>query len=246
MDYLLQCSKLWGLVSVAPRMMSTTYEIDPNGDIELVLRGPNTQKIIPALPSVSERNNEDDSDDSDDESNESDSEFDNPPCEGRYTVFSKFYSTDDKPSLTDSEVRMRVSSRHLTLASRTFRAMLEGPWSEATSSSQPLRQIRTAGWDVMALSIVLDIVHGRHRGIPNAMNVGLLARIATIIDYYGFHEAVHVYGDKWLRQARNLEKPFVEIGKRTLLWMFISRTFSDKTRFGGILLLYLNKGRALS
>ncbi|EXK96542.1 hypothetical protein FOQG_03546 [Fusarium oxysporum f. sp. raphani 54005] len=66
----------------------------------------------------------------------------------------------------EGEVRMRVSSRHLTMASHYFRSVIQGPWREASSTSsffgKPLRQVTAFGWDAVALAIVLDIIHGRH------------------------------------------------------------------------------------
>ncbi|KAL6919029.1 hypothetical protein ACHAPO_004142 [Fusarium lateritium] len=230
-------------------MLSITYEIDPGGDIELVLNKPNNQKIVPVLrftQDVSDPDNTESDDTillndeelSDEELN--DPSFDNPPCDGRYSVFKELYPADETyVSPVDSEVRMRVSSRHLILASQTFKAMLEGPWSEGASSSQSVRQINTSEWDAMAFAIVLDIIHGRHRGIPEDMTLGLVTRIATIVDYYGFHEALYVYRKSWLSENLEVKAPTDELSDASLLCLYAAWVFSDKVTMSSMARLVL-------
>lgn len=200
-------------------MESITYEIDPGGNIELVLNKPNDQNIIPCLQLSTDTLDTD----------PHDTRFENPSCRGRYAVFENLYATTE--TLTNTEVRFRVSSRHLILASHFFRAMLEGPWMEGTSSSQPLRQINATGWDAMAFAIVLDAIHGRHREIPYELTLGLVTRIATVIDYYGCHEAMYVYFDKWLNQNSLVNTSLSVLRKETLLCLYVSWVFSADATF---------------
>ncbi|KAF9779379.1 hypothetical protein IL306_001924 [Fusarium sp. DS 682] len=208
-------------------MKSISYDIDPGGDIELILREPNKQNSVPELASDMAII----------------SSFPNPPCTGRYRVFGDLYEDDQNKSHV-VEVRMRVSSRHLIFASRTFQAMLEGPWSEATSSSHPIRQISTEGWDAFAFAIVLDSIHGRDLEIPTGpeMGSGILTRIATIVDYYQCREAVHCQYHLWLNHGPYLEATRPQaLLEESLMWLYISWVFSDENIFrktAGILLLY--------
>ncbi|EWG36155.1 hypothetical protein FVEG_00295 [Fusarium verticillioides 7600] len=115
-------------------MKSISYDIDPGGDIELILKKPNKQNIVPEDTTQTvdgERINP---------------KFPNPACFGRYQVFSELYpdGENETPNF-EVEVHMRVSSRHLILASRIFRAILEGPWKEGNPSSGPIRQISAEG-----------------------------------------------------------------------------------------------------
>jgi hypothetical protein len=113
-------------------MKSIYYEVDSGGDTELILKNPNKQNIVPDCP------------DRTPEGDPNALAFANPPCLGRYQVLSELYS-DDQNETPEVEVRIRVSSRHLIFASRYFRCMLNGPWREATSSSEPIRQISAEG-----------------------------------------------------------------------------------------------------
>ncbi|RGP64389.1 hypothetical protein FLONG3_9576 [Fusarium longipes] len=214
-------------------MPTITYDIDPGGDIEIVLNKPNDQRIIPTIDFRGEPYELDLS------------RYDSPDSGGRYYVINELYPTDGpKVPLVDSKVRMRVSSRHLILASSVFRAMLNGPWSEASSSSQPLRQITTTGWDPLALAIVLDIIHGRHREIPEDLTIGLVARIATIVDYYDCHEVIYVYRGPWLINNRRLPRPR-ELCETSLLHLYICGVFSHKEAYYQMLELLLKHSEGL-
>ncbi|KAI1067993.1 hypothetical protein LB507_004390 [Fusarium sp. FIESC RH6] len=178
-------------------MESITYEIAPGGDIEIVLKKPNEQNIIPHLHLSTDIMNRP----------LHGPKFENPPYVGRYAFLYKVYQVPRK-----YKVLIRVSSSHLKFASRTFRVMLEGPWKEGTSSSEPFRQINATGWDALAFVIVLDAIHGRHLEIPDKPTLGLLTRIATVIDYYECHESL-------------------VLRRETLLCLYIAWVFSDSMMF---------------
>ncbi|KAF9779378.1 hypothetical protein IL306_001923 [Fusarium sp. DS 682] len=201
-------------------MESLLYEIDLGADIELVLKSPNSQQIVRVISPVK-----------DGQDAKQDPKFENPPLVGNYGLFDDLNlvfeteSGDVQPVV--KEVRFRVSSRHLILASRTFRSMLEGPWSEATSSSNnSIRQISASDWDAVAFAVVLDIIHGRHREVPYRINLGLLTRIATIVDYYECHEVVQIFAHVWLPQTRcQLPNTY---SNEALMWLYVSWVFSEE------------------
>ncbi|KAM0402780.1 hypothetical protein ACHAPZ_004272 [Fusarium culmorum] len=209
------------------QMISITYEVDRKADIELVLNNPNSQQIVPALYFSKGDNDFDDI------------EFDNPPCVGRYTVLRPIYNNTTSITPINSEVCMRVSSRKLIRASLMFQAMLQGPWSEAASWPVSIRQINTSKWDATALAIVMDMIHGRHRGLPKNMNLGLVARISTIVDYYQFREAVHVYLRDWLNEYARMDNLPSRLCKISLLCLYVSWVFEDKTLFSNMIHLTL-------
>lgn len=107
-----------------------------------------------------------------------------------------FQLEDDSSRRT--KTRFQVSSRHLTLASSIFRAMLDGPWKEGITSKESLRSILANTWDVDALLIVLNIIHGHHRKVPKSLSLEMLTKVATVVDYYNCHEVVEIFADRWL------------------------------------------------
>ncbi|KAF5978142.1 hypothetical protein FCOIX_6122 [Fusarium coicis] len=234
-------------------MKSISYIIDSDGDVELVLKQPNTQQLIPHVPS----------DESEDPMNKStvargslhakyhvfddlltpaeDGKEEDPGLPGPklHRWFSKALSTTETPSTSEAgkapgdEVYMRVSSRHLTLASRVFRTLIQGPWAETSSTSlhfgKPLRQVTAEDWDAVALAIVLDIVHGRHGHVPRVVDLRLLTHIATIVDFYQCHEVVKIFSETWYK---NVSTEFEdEYSRETLLWLSVSWVLPNQEVF---------------
>jgi len=112
-----------------------------------------------------------------------------------------------------------VSSRHLILASPVFKKMLTGSeWSEAKKVDGQFR-IEASEWDPRALSIVLNLVHGRHRLTPKSVTLESLAKIAAIVDYYEFHEAVEVICGSWVSTLRVSEPIPTSLERNLFLWM---------------------------
>ena len=217
-------------------MVSIMYEIDPGGDLDLVLKDPNTQKIVPIF---------------DKEKGDSNHAFDNPPLIGRYEIFNSLNETCNDQARAEGTgvcVHFRVSSRHLILASRTFRKMLEGGWSESSfaPAQSGRRQIQTSGWDAAALAIVLDAIHGRYRELPKYMNLGLLTRIATIIDYYEFHETLQPISDFWVATLRVSCQVPTNYCQSTFMWLYISWVFSEKEVASPISKMFLEQSDGFS
>ncbi|KAG9508092.1 hypothetical protein J7337_001652 [Fusarium musae] len=210
-------------------MKSISYDIDPGGDIQLILKKPNKQNIVPEDTTQTV------------DGKRTNPKFPNPACFGRYQVFSELYpdGENETPNF-EVEVHMRVSSRHLILASRIFRAMLEGPWKEGNPSSGPIRQISAEDWDAVALAIVLDAIHCRHHDIPKKIQIGLLARIATIVDYYQCREAISFHYEAWAhRGVKNLKHD------ASVLQLYVSWVFHDEDEFEIATESVIRRGRGM-
>lgn len=118
-----------------------------------------------------------------------------------------------------------VSSRHLILASPVFKKMLAGSsWSEAKKVDGQFK-VDASEWDTQALSIVLNLVHGRHRRTPKTVTLESLANIAAIVDYYEFHEAVEATCSSWVSTLRVSEPIPTTPERRLFLWMFNAWVF---------------------
>ncbi|KAM0250809.1 hypothetical protein ACHAP5_002026 [Fusarium lateritium] len=104
-----------------------------------------------------------------------------------------------------TQVEFRVSSRHLSLASPVFRAMLESKFKESRLNEQGLYEIQATEWDTEALVILLDIIHGHHRDVPKRISVETLSHIAIIVDYYGCHEIMELVFTAWMAYRGEFE-----------------------------------------
>ncbi|KAF5971422.1 hypothetical protein FBULB1_9226 [Fusarium bulbicola] len=214
-------------------MKSISYDIDPCGDIELVLKKPNQQNMMPEDPTRTVHGKN------------INQKFCNSPCPGQYQVFSELYpkGKNETPDVdVDVEVHMRVSSRHLILASPMFRAMLEGPWKEGNSSSGTIRRVSAEDSDAVALAIVLDGIHGRHHGIPTRIQLGLLARISSIVDYYQCREAMRFHYEAWAYSGPGYPAPY----NTTVLLLYVSWVFHDEKRFENQAYSVVCRGKGMS
>ncbi|KAF5001645.1 hypothetical protein FGRMN_951 [Fusarium graminum] len=203
------------------------HDIVPDGDLELVLHQHSTQEVVPSVDiryTVCYHKEV----------------FDD--YEYRQVV-----SRLDPLKVSDSdplEVRFRVSSRHLTLVSPVFKKMIEGPWKESspreaksdptlpdttgtlntstilTASDSSVREITTTGWDAHALSVVLNIIHGRQKDVPREIDLEFFASVAAIVNYYDCAEAVQLAAELWFQALYEAPDRY---GYAPIMWLFISK-----------------------
>lgn len=135
------------------------------------------------------------------------------------------------------EVRLRVSSRHLILASPYFNRMLKGPWKESSINSGSPYTVSASDWDVEALLILMNIIHGQVRKVPRSLSLEMIAKVAVIVDYYQCVEVVEIFAERWLMK---LPVPSKRMYYRDLvLRLFVSWMFSEDEVFESL------TGRAL-
>lgn len=142
-----------------------------------------------------------------------------------------------------SEVRFRLSSRHLILASPYFRAMLTGPWVESSSRSGSMYTTSASEWDEGALTILMDIIHGHSERVPRSMSLELLAKIAVLVDYYKCHNIVKFYSDTWIKAILGGTGLPRKYSRDLVLWLFTSCVFVQHEIFNSLTLLALRQTR---
>ncbi|KAK2136248.1 hypothetical protein NOF04DRAFT_1363739 [Fusarium oxysporum II5] len=183
-------------------MRSVTYVIDPRGDIEVVLAAskPIPRRSLPngrcsSSPMTGEEDDEEEEDDSTIEMG---------------TLDSLFYGTTN-PQEKDREVeiRMRVSSYHLSLASPVLSTQLEvSRLQPTTRAARPANAIHLTGWDVKALATVLNIIHGQNSQVPRNVDFGFITHIAVVAHHLQCVEAVQLYSEMWLSSFRADKIPY--------------------------------------
>jgi hypothetical protein len=141
----------------------------------------------------------------------------------------------DQPLSEPPEIRLRVSSRHLTLASHYFATALNGPWREAAPASTDLsRQIFADDWDPEALLILMHIIHGRNRQVPRLIDLELLAKVAVLVDYYKCYEAVELFVELWLQELKGKLPLPNQVCRELILWLCVSWVFGDADLFTSV------------
>jgi hypothetical protein len=141
-------------------------------------------------------------------------------------------SAEDESPYSASPLRFLVSSHHLKSASSVFCAALTGPWMESACTKDGRHEITTEDWDVEALLVVLNIVHGRNNRVPKTVTLELLCKISVVVDYYHLSEAVRFPGWFWIDGLRaSVPKTY---DRELVLWLCVSWVFQDDTIFRAV------------
>ncbi|PNP73385.1 hypothetical protein FNYG_13283 [Fusarium nygamai] len=220
-------------------MKTSILTFSPKGDTELILCRPNFRKRNePKNESTAHETapeNEVVKVDDTKTENGQPTEDQLPASDGYSDQSSSVHNTDDLKALTASdekghsvEIRLRVSSAHLILSSPVFRAMLDGPFSEGIRSKDNLFEVKAFEWNAEALVIVLDIIHGHHRSLPQKVELDILIEIAMLCDYYQCEEIVETFAKQWIA-AFEEDKPYEE--EATMNWMFVAWVFQREDLF---------------
>lgn len=198
-------------------MKKAILELDPDWDVKLVLRHPNKQVILWSSGSPSQEQTPT----SEPSCNERDERglLEDASSISMVSELGKIGPT--RGDGTPNEMPLKVSSRHLCLASPIFKRMLHGPWEEAQAHD---RTIHANDWNAPAFLIVLNIIHGHHSDVPPQVNLEILGLIATIVDYYHCHEITKPFVEKW---AHAIDVPMeADSGRTTTIMLSVSWVYS--------------------
>lgn len=115
------------------------------------------------------------------------------------------------------ELRIKVSSQHLILASKPFRNRFKyHPQNDDNNNNNNHHHHNEDGrthitlsppgaYDPQAVIVVMDILHGRGKKVPRTLpDVETLAKIAVVVDALKVHDAVAVYADRWFAAGWSL------------------------------------------
>ncbi|RLL94683.1 hypothetical protein CFD26_104925 [Aspergillus turcosus] len=128
----------------------------------------------------------------------------------------------DNPEDT-SVVGMRVSSKHLSLASPVFEKMFHGLWKEAQCLHAGHVEIEMDWQNMDAMLILMNVIHGHGPDIPRKVNLETLTEISILVDYYNCHEAINLASVLWIWHLRaGMAKEFCDDIVR---WIWISWVF---------------------
>jgi hypothetical protein len=130
-----------------------------------------------------------------------------------------------------SELRLRVSKKHLMVASPRARKMFEGGYRESQKSeADGLYHWRVEPlFDPEALKIVLKIIHTRFLAIPDEVTFEMMTAIAEVVDDLQCHEAMSFCVNVWINR---LPQPIPsKMCEDLVRWIFIASVFRFNERF---------------
>ncbi|KAG5932555.1 hypothetical protein E4U60_005160 [Claviceps pazoutovae] len=233
-------------------MNNSRFEVDPQGDTILVLRCPKTAQPVwePEDEGAKRKRGNDipmtklflgsqfnfgmDVDPSDDKDTHAPT-----PGSVASTVESSLPNDSAEAhgeNIKREEVKFRLSSRHLALASPVFRTMLNGLWKESAPSSDepdngcPVRyELTAAEWDDELFLMLMNIIHGRNKLVPLSVDLTTLMKMSVLVDYYQCQEVTQFVVGLWIKElSSSLPK---EYGRDCVAWMFVSWVFSCSELF---------------
>ncbi|KAH8883234.1 hypothetical protein GQ53DRAFT_699818 [Thozetella sp. PMI_491] len=125
--------------------------------------------------------------------------------------------------------RFLVCSKSLSRASAAWKTMFYGPFAEA----KPTGEAAAKDWvvqlpedDPTALTIILDIIHGRFDDIPQTLEVDALLNLTILTDKYDLAHLLRPWAKGWLDFIRTHEG---SSSNESLLW--IAWELGDVTMF---------------
>jgi len=187
--------------------------IDPNGDLLLILTKHEKNKEVSNDPPV--------------EDDDRKQNMESP-------IKKECHEKDEnprKPSIPiPGRVHVRVSSKHMTLASPIFRVML------APNGFMEGRDLELFGRvevplpddDDAALILLLRIIHNHTKEIPVSIELELLTKVALLVDKYRLQDAVEFFSKIWMNHVDHRTGSFhLNIPQ----WLCISLIFRNKQLF---------------
>ncbi len=196
-------------------MSESSYDVDSDGDLLLILsipREPFALWEIPEAPGPSLPTG--------------------PPVVETPGVFDVPMDESTPHGVKDisRQLQLKVSSKHLMMASPRFKKMLSGDWVEAkTIHPDGYRHVEFEGFDPEGTKIVLNILHGKTRRVPRIVDLELLAKIAVVVDDLECYEEVEVFSDMWIAGSRATVP--IEYDRDLILWILVSSVFRKPDLF---------------
>lgn len=151
------------------------------------------------------------------------------PESSTYTFFA---SQETKPRV--EKVQLRASSKHLILASPTFRTSLG---SDTYPEGRTLQiegnvVVLLLDEDPDAMIILLNIIHGLSSKVPRRVDLNMLSKLAVAVNHRHMHEAVGLWSDTWIENLKRDEGlPSSYTPEILLSWLFIFWVFRKDEDF---------------
>lgn len=144
----------------------------------------------------------------------------------------------------ENEVHMLVSSKHLKVASPVFRAMFKPDFCREGEllKSRDIAEMDLPDDDPEPFEVLMNVLHGRVRQVPEQINLQMLAKLSILVDKYQILEPLEIYLRLWMPE---LNKEFPEqLGPDMLTWLNIAWVFKFRIRFETLIRMAIKQSRS--
>ncbi|KAG7423122.1 hypothetical protein Forpi1262_v015769 [Fusarium oxysporum f. sp. raphani] len=130
-----------------------------------------------------------------------------------------------------SELRLKVSQKHLTVASRRARAMFQRDYRETRKTEadglyhwkiEPL-------FDPEALRIVMKVIHAQAQDLPDEVTLQMIVSIAEVVDDLQCHDALSFFVKVWINRLS--ESVPSQMCDELVQWIFVASVFGLDEKF---------------
>ncbi|KAB8264679.1 hypothetical protein BDV32DRAFT_74796 [Aspergillus pseudonomiae] len=133
-------------------------------------------------------------------------------------------------------LQIRASSKHLTLACPQFQRTLQNGFQEGTElRATGCLRFPVRDWEAVPFLVLMLIIHHRTRLVPWQVSLDRLVEIAQLVDYYECHEAVEPFSNSWLihLKIRSLSPPYYTPSSddEARKWISVSWVFNEAKAF---------------
>ncbi|KAI9882231.1 MAG: hypothetical protein M1823_006025 [Watsoniomyces obsoletus] len=188
-------------------MLTERHELDPDGDVTLVLT-----RFIPVPPTSSKAATMGSANGSTTASVQTDDKT-------RLTKDGALVGDSDELEVT-VDVEVLVSSKHLSLASPVFKAMLRGSFRESVKLANTKEvEVRLPDDDADIMLLMLKVIHHHWRSASRSIDFVTIKNVALMVDKYAVKETAAAGFYIWLNV---LEPPEPKSFDSTVAaWLFI-------------------------
>ncbi|KAL3464820.1 hypothetical protein BJX64DRAFT_286008 [Aspergillus heterothallicus] len=126
-------------------------------------------------------------------------------------------------------LHIRASSKHLTLACSYFANMLDSDFNKGACLRENGHvKLQIDHPNGLAFLVLMLIIHGRPRYVPQKLSRRTLADVAVLVDYYQCHDAVELLSGIWIENIPGI----IHTGCTGYLdWVIISWVFARDSAF---------------
>ncbi|CZR49491.1 uncharacterized protein FPRO_15851 [Fusarium proliferatum ET1] len=130
-----------------------------------------------------------------------------------------------------SELRLKVSKKHLTVASRRAKAMFQRNYRETQKSEVDGLYHWKIGplFDPEALRMVMKVIHAQAQDLPDDVTLQRIVSIAEVVDDLQCHDALSFFVKAWINRLS--ESVPSRMCDELVQWIFIASVFGLDEKF---------------